>query len=37
MAVRVGHVLGTSLDLWLDIQKRVDLFESAAEARSRGA
>ncbi|CAM3310416.1 HigA family addiction module antidote protein [Sphingomonas zeae] len=28
MAVRLAHVLGTSADLWLDMQKRVDLFEA---------
>jgi addiction module HigA family antidote len=28
MAVRLAHVLGTSPDLWLDMQKRVDLFEA---------
>jgi len=28
MAVRLGVVLGTAPDLWLDMQKRVDLFEA---------
>ncbi|MCB4858232.1 HigA family addiction module antidote protein [Sphingobium sp. PNB] len=28
MAVRLAHVLGTSADLWLDMQMRVDLFEA---------
>lgn len=28
MAVRLAFVLGTSPDLWLDMQKRVDLFEA---------
>lgn len=28
MAVRLAYVLGTSADLWLDMQKRVDLFEA---------
>lgn len=28
MAVRLARVLGTSPDLWLDMQKRVDLFEA---------
>lgn len=28
MAVRLAYVLGTSADLWLDMQKRIDLFEA---------
>ncbi|MGX9181803.1 HigA family addiction module antitoxin [Mesorhizobium sp. BHbdii] len=28
MAVRLAFVLGTSPDLWLDMQKRVDLFDA---------
>lgn len=36
MAVRLGYVLGTSPELWLDMQKRVDVFKArqklAAEA-----
>ena len=28
MAVRLSYVLGTSPDLWLDMQKRVDLYEA---------
>ncbi len=28
MALRLGYVLGTSPDMWLDMQKRLDLFEA---------
>jgi len=28
MAVRLPHVLGTSPDLWLDMQRRVDLYDA---------
>tara|TARA_R110002020_G_scaffold161283_3_gene346236 strand:+ start:1967 stop:2296 length:330 start_codon:yes stop_codon:yes gene_type:complete len=34
MAVRLAHVLGTSPDLWLDMQKRVDLFEARQKLRA---
>ena len=34
MAVRLAHVLGTSPDLWLDMQKRVDLFEAQQKLKA---
>ena len=36
MAVRLAHVLGTSADLWLDMQKRVDLFEARRKLAEEG-
>lgn len=35
MALRLAHVLGTSPDLWLDMQRDVDLFKARQKLREK--